>query len=39
MGKDQGMKDGVGVQHSEEWDVSYNPAPLAAGHLQPVSAP
>lgn len=39
MGKGQGMKEGVGVQHSEEWDASHNPAPLAAGHLQPVCAP
>lgn len=39
MGKGQGMKNGVGVQHGRERDVSYNPTPLAAGHLQPVCAP
>lgn len=39
MGKGQGMKNGVGVQHGRERDVSYNPTPLAAGHLQPVCVP
>lgn len=39
MGKGQRMKGGVGVQHGQDWDISCNSTPLAAGHLQSVCAP